>query len=106
MRPSPSLACARQTMNVPLDKRPSWHWYRRASAQSHHLEDQEFSGFRARNQGKKKHTHSHFLPGIFFAADPGDAYESAKFGSSTCSLMIAEAAWKFAASRRAAQLMR
>jgi hypothetical protein len=39
-------------------------------------------------------------------ADPGDAYESAKFGSSTCSLMIAQAAWKFAASRRAAQLMR
>jgi hypothetical protein len=39
-------------------------------------------------------------------ADPGDAYESAKFGSSTCSLMIAEAVWKFAASRRAAQLMR
>ena len=66
MRPSPSLACARQTMNVPLDKRPSWHWYRRASAQSHHLEDQEFSGFRTRNQGEKKHTHSHLLPGIFF----------------------------------------
>lgn len=36
-------------------------------------------------------------------ADPGDAYESA---SSTCSLMIAQAAWKFAASKRAAQLMR
>ena len=39
-------------------------------------------------------------------ADPGDAYESAKFGSGACSLMIAHAVWKFATSKRTAQLMR
>jgi hypothetical protein len=39
-------------------------------------------------------------------ADPGDAYESAKFGSSTSSLMIAQAVWNFAGSKRRAQLMR
>ena len=39
-------------------------------------------------------------------ADPGDSYGSAKFGSSACSLMIAQAVWKFATSKRAVQLMR
>ncbi len=39
-------------------------------------------------------------------ADPGDAYESAKFGSGACGLMIAHAVWKFASSKRQAQLMR
>lgn len=39
-------------------------------------------------------------------ADPGDAYESAKFGSGACSLMIAHAVWKFASAKRQAQLMR
>jgi hypothetical protein len=39
-------------------------------------------------------------------ADPGDAYESAKFGSGACSLMIAQAVWRFVAAKRRAQLMR
>jgi hypothetical protein len=37
-------------------------------------------------------------------ADPGDAYESAKFGSSASSLMIAQAVWRFARAKRRAQL--
>jgi hypothetical protein len=39
-------------------------------------------------------------------ADPGDAYESAKFGSGASSLMTAEAVWRFVAAKRQAQLMR
>lgn len=39
-------------------------------------------------------------------ADPGDAYESAKFGSHSSSLMIAHAVWRFANAKRRAQLMR
>lgn len=39
-------------------------------------------------------------------ADPGDVYESVKFGSGTCSLMIAQAVWRFVEAKRRAQLTR
>jgi hypothetical protein len=39
-------------------------------------------------------------------ADPSDAYESAKFGSSAGGLMIDHAVWNYASSKRTAQLMR
>ena len=41
-----------------------------------------------------------------FSPDPGDSYESAKFGSCACSLMIAQAVWHFAGAKRRAQLTR